>query len=205
MRYIFTFLPLLLLLACQDSSDRMAHTSAKVAEYSRIAPAYSADSMHAARLAAQRYVIDTMAILTKKRLPALLEKLQRTKLTTYTSAQALPPIVAAFLALQTGATGAPEIADRGAPFEATDAIYDNSLPRRQLIYLGRSDDMALLAYYHGGVGLSVHVAIFQLKHSTIQDMWSGCLTGDPVTKEDIFQQLHELPLERTITGCGLIF
>ncbi|MBG8551992.1 hypothetical protein [Hymenobacter guriensis] len=198
-------MPLLLLLACQGSSEKAAHASAKVAESSRIAPAYSADSMRAARLAAQRYVIDTMAILTKKRLPALLEKLQRTKLRTYTSAQALPPVVAAFLALKTGANGPPEIADRGAPFEATDVVYDNSLPIRQLIYLGQGDDMVLLAYYQGGFGLSVHVAIFQLRHNKIQDMWSGCLTGDPTAKEDLIQQLHELPLERTITGCGLCF
>lgn len=60
-----------------------------------------------------------------------------------TSVSQLPPELAKLL---------PPIADRGAPFNATDSVTDPTLPFRRLIRAGHRDGDWFIWYEHGGIG-----------------------------------------------------
>lgn len=53
------------------------------------------------------------------------------------------------------------MADPGKPFEAGDAIADERLPRRRLIFAGVSEGLCFVYYEHGGRGLHQHLLIFE--------------------------------------------
>ena len=64
------------------------------------------------------------------------------------------------------------IANPGERFEATDVIWDKSLPRRRLLFAGISGVKSFVLYERGGIGLSHILALFQLgTASTTPAMW----------------------------------
>jgi hypothetical protein len=62
-----------------------------------------------------------------------------------------------------------KIANRGDPFEASDAFTRSSanLPRRRLIRAGTSGDLTFVEYEHGGRGLHQHLVLFQTRGSEV--------------------------------------
>ena len=54
-----------------------------------------------------------------------------------------------------------DIAEPGAPFQATDVVSDARLPRRRLVAAGCSIDHCLVYYERGGIAHSWHVALFR--------------------------------------------
>jgi hypothetical protein len=190
---------LLLLAACQDSSPKESGSA-----MTPPLPTPLPDTVLAAQQAGRNYVLDTLAIVSNQRLDTLLRMAEQRTLVSHTSAQALPPVVAAFFHARERERPF-VIADTGAPFSAGDAIVDPDLPRRQLVYLGVSPDLVLLSYYSGGVGLSQHVVIFRLQGHTIQDLWSGYVGNDPKTKAELLQQVrksHEELYRRHLNNSG---
>jgi hypothetical protein len=53
------------------------------------------------------------------------------------------------------------VADRGAPFNATDVVRE-PLPFRRLILAGVSENQVLIAIEHGGIGYSIEALAFEL-------------------------------------------
>jgi hypothetical protein len=146
---------------------------------------------HAASQSPARYRIDTNAILTNRYLPRLLILARGTALHEFQSAQALPPCIRSFLtSSQKGQTVA--IADVGGKYEATDALSGDQLPRRQLLYLGVSKDVVLLAYNLGGFASTECVLLFRLQDQHVCDFWTGHITGQhrQTTKESILRYLQ---------------
>jgi hypothetical protein len=84
--------------------------------------------------------------------------------------KALPePVVEAFT--ETGGSRL-TIANPGERFEATDVIWDESVPRRRLLFAGISGSKSFVLYERGGIGLSHILALFQLDAaSTTPVMW----------------------------------
>jgi hypothetical protein len=140
------------------------------------------------------YSLDTGAILTNRRLPQLLALARRAPLVRYPSAQALPTVITSFLA-STHKGRSVAIADVGGEYEATDALSGAQLPRRQLLYLGISKNIVLLAYNLGGIINTEHILLFHLQGSTIQDFWAGSIheRQRQTTKEGIlhYLQVHQ--------------
>jgi hypothetical protein len=148
----------------------------------------------AARQSPTKYRIDTTAILTNKRLPQLLAVGRGAALHEFRSVQALPSCIRSFLTnSHTGQTVA--IADVGGKYEATDVLSGEQLPRRQLLYLGVSQNFVLLAYNLGGFGLSECVLLFRLQDQHVCDFWTGHIDGHhrQTTKQGILRyvQAHQ--------------
>jgi hypothetical protein len=72
------------------------------------------------------------------------------------------------------------MADPGKEFQATDVIYDGTLPRKRLILAGVQDDRCFVLYEQGGIGLSEILAFFKLtSKDSMEPLWSGyCWTTE---------------------------
>jgi hypothetical protein len=70
------------------------------------------------------------------------------------------------------------MANPGEAFEATDFIFDASLPRMRLIFGGVSNDRVFVHYEQGGRGHMFVVALFKLvSESETQPFWLGYCSG----------------------------
>ena len=76
------------------------------------------------------------------------------------------------------------VADKGKPFNVTDAV-DSSKPIRRLLAAGQSGDTWLVALEQGGRGYNVQVYLFS--GSVQQQHW--VLLGRPATLQAVIQQL----------------
>lgn len=65
------------------------------------------------------------------------------------------------------------IANPGERFEATDVIWDMSIPRSRLLFSGISRDKSLVLYERGGIGLVHILALFQLAAMQAQRQQCG--------------------------------
>ena len=63
------------------------------------------------------------------------------------------------------------IADPGKKFEATDFITNDSLPRRRLVFGGRSNEATFVYYEQGGLGLSLVLDVFRTAAPNVQPLW----------------------------------
>ncbi|MEO6903988.1 MAG: hypothetical protein ABI315_12700 [Bacteroidia bacterium] len=63
------------------------------------------------------------------------------------------------------------------------------MPKRQLIYFGLGQDLALMTYYTGGIGKSEHILIFKFKDNKILDFWCGNISTDVTNKLEILNYL----------------
>lgn len=70
------------------------------------------------------------------------------------------------------------IANPGKKFEATDVIYDASLPQKRLIFAGVSDNRSFVHYEQGGRAHSYVLAFFTLRSSeTMTPLWQTYCDG----------------------------
>lgn len=83
------------------------------------------------------------------------------------------------------------IANPGEKFEATDVIWDASLPRRRLLFAGVSERKSFVLYEQGGIGLFYVLALFKLDtRSTTPAIWRtycGPAAGIEELRADISQ------------------
>jgi hypothetical protein len=72
------------------------------------------------------------------------------------------------------------IAEPGGKWEATDLIYDNTLPQSRLIWAAHRDDYYVIHYEKGGRGHSLHVLIATYKpgDSKATLVWHGVAYKD---------------------------
>jgi hypothetical protein len=79
-----------------------------------------------------------------------------------------------------------DIAEPGAPFQATEAIGDSTLPRRRLIAGGCSRDHHCLVYYERGGGTRTWlVALFHWTPAATRFEWGGHAPGGLATIADV--------------------
>ncbi len=69
----------------------------------------------------------------------------------------LPPSIKSWIASNIGA-----MADRGAPFNATDVIIDKNAPGARFIRAGRVNDFWFIWYERGGIAHTKHIVFLQL-------------------------------------------
>jgi len=174
----------LLLLSCGHNPN--PNQSAKINESPIITNIE--DSINDINSNQSQHIIDTMAILTNKNLTPLIKAFDNQELQEIEKYQSIPEFIRLYLEQITGKDFV--IADKGEDWQATDVISEN-LPRRQLVYFGYNKDIALMAYYKGGVGKSECLLIFKLNDNAISDFWCGNVLANLKNKEEILNYIKE--------------
>jgi hypothetical protein len=70
-----------------------------------------------------------------------------------------------------------QLADPGAPYNATDAVGPDPLPFRRLIAAGCAADHCLVHYERGGIAHTYAVLVLSRKGETIRLVWGGAPYG----------------------------
>ncbi|RSK50004.1 hypothetical protein [Hymenobacter rigui] len=136
-----------------------------------------------------KYLPDTAAILANQNLIKLLAAVMRDTLVEYRKASAIPPVISAFLHQNDSLYNEPfAMADYGHRYNAG-CTPEKGLPGRQLRYLGVGQRTCLLAYNVGGVGVFTRVLLFEVRHDSILDYWTGILGNQATNKLGIVTQL----------------
>lgn len=163
-----------------------------------------------------KYVLDTFKILDNNNLDILIEELEQTELIEKQKVNEIPTFIIKLLKNLNNdfsIVGVGEEYSSGCTSDryytqikkydkkTGDTIIQNKfgapIPRRQLTYLGFSDNIALMTFYTGGFTRTHHVMIFKLKNTKIIDFWCGYLYEDKNNKNDI---LNYLKVNRFIEG-----
>jgi hypothetical protein len=83
-------------------------------------------------------------------------------------------------------SGALDIAEPGAEFQATNVVVNPKLPIRRLIAAGCSTDYHCLVYYErGGIDHTWHVALFHWTPAATRFEWGGTAPGSLATIDDV--------------------
>ena len=87
-------------------------------------------------------------------------------------------------------TGALDIAEPGAEFQATGVAVNPKLPIRRLVAAGCSIDHHCLVYYErGGIDHTWHVALFHWTPAATRLEWGGTAPGGLATIEDVLNAI----------------
>jgi hypothetical protein len=79
-----------------------------------------------------------------------------------------------------------EIAEPGAPYQATDVVVTPRLPFRRLVSAGCSRDFHCLVYYErGGIAHTQHVMLFRWTPDESRLEWGGTAPGGLRTIDDV--------------------
>ena len=82
------------------------------------------------------------------------------------------------------------IVNPGKKFEATDVIYDASLPQKRLIFAGVSDNRCYVHYEQGGRGHSYVLVFFTLTSSeTMTPLWQAYCNGPAANIQELRSKL----------------
>jgi hypothetical protein len=82
-----------------------------------------------------------------------------------------------------------EMANPGEEFQVSDYVDKPGLPWQRLILAGRSSDKFFLHYEHGGIALSFHLVVFDMKNAG-SILWAGY-----VPKSQKLDALRKAPSE----------
>jgi hypothetical protein len=111
--------------------------------------------------------------------------LQAEQFDVVTSVRGLPLGVSDLMQKMFG-TVSLEIAEPGAPYQATDVIVTPRLPFRRLVSAGCSRDFHCLVYYErGGIAHTQHVMLFRWTPDESRLEWGGTAPGGLRTVDDV--------------------
>ena len=148
------------------------------------------------------YRIDTLVILTHQNLDTLLADIERADLITYRKVSDIPVFLVDFMK---GVTKDHfSIANSTENWQFGCDVSDD-LPSRQLIYFGLADNIALLAYLTGGVGVSEHILIIKFSGEEIKDFWCGNVLANLVNKEEILKYIKGNRTKKWGLGTNFIY
>lgn len=78
-----------------------------------------------------------------------------------------------------------DIAEPGAPFQATDVRSNPMLPNRRLVAAGCSTDHCLVYYQRGGIAATWHVALFHWTPAATRFEWGGMAPSGLATADEV--------------------
>jgi len=152
-----------------------------------------------------QYRIDTTIILTNQNLQSLLKDIDQSTLIERLDVNDIPRFITSFLEELNDEKFT--IANRGEMWQETEVVdEDEVLPVHQLIYFGISKDLALMAYYTGGVAKSEHILIFKFQKKYIIDFWCGeIILKEAKNKEEILKYLKDNKEKKWGLNTNMIF
>jgi hypothetical protein len=148
------------------------------------------------------YKLDTFAILTHRNLEPLLEELEKAEAKTYEEVKDIPIFISGFLKNLTG--DGFSMADKGEDWQSG-CVRIKKLPDRQLIYFDLADNIAILTYFTGGIGVSEHILIIKFTGKEITDFWCGNVLEDLTTKEQTLKYIRENKNKEWGLGTNIIY
>jgi hypothetical protein len=118
-------------------------------------------------------------------LPASLRAhLQGDRFQIFASLRGLPFGVRDALQGQFGASTL-DIAEPGAPFQATDVVTTPNLPARRLVAAGCSTDHCIVYFERGGIAHTWHVMVFHWTPAETRFEWGGTPAGGLTTIDQV--------------------
>ena len=116
--------------------------------------------------------------------PALRDHLQNDRFQMVGAIRGLPLGVRDWLQ---GAFGSStlDIAEPGAPFQATDVASTPSLPARRLVAAGCSTDHCIVYFERGGIAHTWHVTVFHWTPDATTFEWGGTAPGALATVDEV--------------------
>ncbi len=108
--------------------------------------------------------------------PALRAHLQNERFQIVSSIRGLPLGVRDALQGSFGSSTL-DIAEPGAPFQATGVIVNPNLPTRRLVAAGCSTDHCIVYFERGGIAHTWHVAVFHWTPDATRFEWGGNAPG----------------------------
>ncbi len=166
-----------------------------------------------------KYKINNLIVLTDKNKKTLLADLEADNLTLKNTKEEIPGFIKAFLndissdkkfdianpneEWQSGCVSLYEI--KGENKKSGDAfvpeqMQPKKIPNKQLVYFGAGKQIALLAYYVGGIGRSEYVSIIKFKNEKVIDYWYDHTFNAVTAKDEIMKFLKQKP-EQPKGGC----
>jgi hypothetical protein len=134
------------------------------------------------------FKIDTAKILANKNLDGFINKLQSDTFKIANNKKDIPSFIKKQLNCYTGKFS---IANPDGFYQEFDLIINKSLPRRKITFLAKSKDMLVLAYLHGGSGVTRHILFIQFKEKKIIDLWCGVSLDDICSKEKLIEYVEK--------------
>jgi len=142
------------------------------------------------------YQIDTNAIIRNNNLEGLITDLEKADLTEIKTIAEIPSFIKTFL---DGLTNGFSITNSGEDWQVgctslttvdeNGNVINEKKPKRQLIYFGLGQELALMTYYKGGFGKSEHIVIIKFDNTKIVDFWCGNILRDTNNKTKILKYL----------------
>ncbi|NCD71623.1 hypothetical protein [Mucilaginibacter agri] len=140
--------------------------------------------------------VNLETIAANKNLGALKDNLVQTKLIPFYKANQIPDFIKSFIEQLSGSKFT--IANSGEDWQCCDAVIDESLPERLLIYGGKSDKYYLLTYLTGGVGEVTHILIIKYNQKLITNFYT-CTTPKKLdNKNSILEYLTTIEKKRNV-------
>jgi hypothetical protein len=134
------------------------------------------------RLVNGKWSLNEEVIIKNQNLDHLISLLEQTAITNYITPTALPPFIRSFFKDLNGADFS--LASPGENWQSGCVVLED-LPKRQMTYLGLGNDLVLMSYKTGGIGVSQHILIIQFKGQQVTDLWTGIAMEELPTKVSI--------------------
>lgn len=119
---------------------------------------------------------------------ALRAHVRRERFTPLTSVGALPTGLRDALKTLFGGSTL-DLAEPGAPFQATDVMVTPRLPARRLIAAGCAPDHCLVHYERGGYAHLYYAVVFKVSPEGTRFEWGGLISGPQPDLEDVKKAL----------------
>ena len=120
-----------------------------------------------------KYEIDQSKVLENRNLDSFLDKFENEKFVIYNDKKSIPKQVKKGLDCIASKFS---IANSKESYQASCIIEENS-PKRQLIFLAKSEDILVMSYATGGIGSSTHFLFIKFDSKNIIDLWAGVGMG----------------------------
>ncbi len=87
-------------------------------------------------------------------------------------------------------TGGFDIANKGENWQVSDVVLlGENLPSRSLVYMGTGENITLLKYNTGGLGVTDHVLIVKHEKGRVIDFWKGIGPFEASSKLELIKHL----------------
>ena len=136
------------------------------------------------------FKIDTAKILANRSLTSYLLALQSDTFMVTNNKKDIPRFIKRQLNCLTHGFS---MANPDKKYQATDVVgwRIKPLPRRQLVFLAKSNHILVLTYYIGGIGRSNHLLLIKFKDKKILDFWTGSCLNGMETKQGIIDNINQ--------------
>jgi hypothetical protein len=134
------------------------------------------------------FKIDTAKILANENLNGFVQSMQTDSFQIFETKDAIPRVVKKEL---NNLTKGFSIANPDKPYRCC-CTSPGRLPKRQLNFLAKSNDILVMTYKTGGIGVSTHLLLVKFDKNKIVDLWTGYCWADIKTISDIVYYIDEM-------------